>query len=250
MYRKSIWPTLAILLAVTTRAGATPITLSISDQEFLIPLAGESGTLTLYSDGSAPTTSGFNALGSQSFYLGGGQTSSGNLTLNLFFSGFPLGGPISAAELQFTVNDFDFLPDYVTSRIILTEMAVIDAVNGTNLLDPINLAQYLPTGTTSTDDRVVVLDPINLMPPLTSADFTDPFLLSLSLQASIVNTGSSGATLYNTPEALLTDLRMTLTPVQVPEPSPLSLTLLGLGMLALGTGRQLFARRRSGKALT
>lgn len=236
--------TAAILLGATLQAGAVPINLTIANQDFLIPVAGESGELTLYSDGSAPTTSGFNALGSQSFYLAAGDTSTGDLTLNLYFSGFPLGGPIEAAELQFTVNDFDFLPDAVTASITLTEVAIIDAVNGNPLLAPINLVDYLPGGTTDTDDELIVLDPINLLPPLTSADFTDPFVLSLGLQATVVNNGSRGMNLYNTPEALITNLSLSLTPVQIAEPSPLSLSLLGLLAITLGNGRRFLRPRR------
>jgi len=218
--------TTAILLAAALQAQAVPILLTIPNQAFLIPLDGESGELTLYSDGSAPTTSGFNALGSQSFFLGAGATSAGDLNLNLYFSGFPLGGPIQSADVQFTVDDFDFLPDNVTRSIILTEMAVIDAVNGTNLLAPINLHDYLPGGITDTDDEIIVLDPINLIPPLTSADFTDPFILSLDLRASVVNNGSFGVNLRNTPEALVTDLSLSLT--TVPEPGTLGLLVAGL----------------------
>jgi len=90
---------------------ADPFVLSVNTADILIPLNGESGTLTVYSDGTTPETSGFNELGSQSFPLAGNSTSTGTLILSLVLSGYPLGNPISAATIQFTVNDLDCLVD-------------------------------------------------------------------------------------------------------------------------------------------
>src|SRR5687768_11682667 len=57
---------LVCLLGVPSAASAGPIDLHLLTPQFLIPLAGQSGSLTIYSNG--PTqTSGFNALGSQTF---------------------------------------------------------------------------------------------------------------------------------------------------------------------------------------
>jgi hypothetical protein len=216
-------------------ARADPFQLTVAAPNFLIPLAGQDGTLTVFSDGRAAQTTGFNALGSQTFTLGGYATSSGYLTLNLFFSGFPLGLPdqiVNDASIQFTVRDFDFLTDQVTTRVTLREMAILRAVNGAPLHDPINLASYLPAGTTTTDDRTITLRPIDLMPPLASADFTDPFILSLRLTATATNTGSGAVTLTNTPEGIFAGITLSgdVTPTPVPEPA--SALLLGLGLAA------------------
>lgn len=140
---------LLVMLGLPSVVQATPFQLTVAAPSFLIPLAGQVGTLTVYSDGRASQTTGFNALGSQTFTLGGNSTSTGSLTLNLFFSGFPLGRPdqiVNDASIQFTVSDLDFLTDQVTSRITLQEMAILNAVNGSPLSAPVNLASYLPSG--------------------------------------------------------------------------------------------------------
>jgi hypothetical protein len=216
-----------------TALAAGPITLSIATPDFLIPLAGKTGSLTVYSDGSAPGTEGFNALGNQTFTLGAGSTSTGTLILNLWFSGSPLGDPnylVNDAHLQFTVDDFDFLTDQVTRYVTLKEYAVIKSINGDPLYSPINLANYLPAGTTDTDDELITLKPIDLMPPLTAADFTNPFIISLKLTATAKNTGTSSVTLVNTPESLISNVSLNLTTTPVPEPS--TLFLLGSASLA------------------
>lgn len=227
-------------------AAADPIVLSTPNVPFLIPVNGQSGTLTIYSNGSAPTTSGFNSLGSQIFTLGAQSTSSGSLLLNLVFSGFPLGGPIVDAAIQFSVTDLDFLPDFVTKSIVLTEMALISGVNGTPIGSPINLANYLPGGTLSTDNQTITLNPISLIPPLTSVDFTNPFILSLSLSATVTNSSWSSVTLLNTPEAIVSNVSLSLTPQppppqQVPEPS--TVLLMGGGLVGL-----YFSRRRRSRS--
>lgn len=237
---------LFVVMGLPSVVRADPFQLSIAAPNFLIPLAGQNGTLTVYSDGRAPTRSGFNALGSQTFNLGGHATSTGYLTLNLYFTGFPLGRPdqiINDAFIQFTVRDLDFLTDHVTNRVTLNEAAIIRSVNGTNLATAINLANYLPNGTRSTDDRTITLKPIDLMPPLSGSDFTNPFILSLRLTATAHNSGSHSVQLTNTTEGIMSGIRLTGNfnpkpppppppppPQQVPE--PMSAFLLGIGLLA------------------
>lgn len=221
------------LMASPSELRAGPI-LSIATPDFLIPLNGQSGTLTVYSDSTAPTTSGFPSLTNQTFTLAANSTSTGTLTLNMVFSGYPLGDPsylITDAYLNLTVKDFDFLTDQVTSTITLKEYAVIKSVNGDPLYSPINLANYLPSGTTSTDDVSIALKPIDLMPPLTSEDFTNPFIISLKLTAVAKNTGSQSVTVTNTPESLISNVKLTLTGTPVPEPS--TLLLFGAASLLL-----------------
>jgi hypothetical protein len=232
------------LCLAPTLAAADPIVLTTPNVPFLIPVNGQSGTLTIYSNGSAPTTSGFNALGSQTFTLGANSTSSGSLLLNLVFSGQPLGSPISNATSQFTVTDLDFFTSYVTSTVTLKEAALISYVNGSALGTPINLASYLPTGTTITNNQTITLDPIALMPPLSSANFTNPFVLSLTLSAVVKNSGSKAVTLLNTPESIVSNVSLSLTPQQVPEPS--MIVLLGAGLTGLMVGR----RRRTARQLS
>lgn len=235
----------SIVFSTPARVAAGPITLSIATPDFLIPLAGQTGSLTVYSDGSSPTVSGFNALGTQTFTLAGGATSTGSLTLNLWFSGFPLGDPsyeVIDAFLRFTLDDFDLITDQVTRYVTLKEYAVIKSINGDPLYSPIDLANYLPAGTTSTDDKLITLNPIDLMPPLTSADFTNPFIISLKLTAVAKNAGSTAVTLVNTPEAVVTNASLTVSAIPVPEPS--TLLLLGSASFICGWKRS----RRSAAA--
>ncbi|MGB2718057.1 MAG: PEP-CTERM sorting domain-containing protein [Vicinamibacterales bacterium] len=225
----------SIVFSSPAQVAAGPITLSVTTPDFLIPLAGQTGSLTVYSDGSSPTVTGFNSLGTQTFTLAAGATSTGTLTLNLWFSGFPLGDPnyeVTDAFLRFTLDDFDLITDQVTRYVTLKEYAVIKSINGDPLYSPINLANYLPAGTTSTDDKLITLNPIDLMPPLTAADFTNPFIISLKLTAVAKNTGSTSVTLMNTPEAVVTSANLTVSVAPVPEPS----TLLLLGSACLVSG--------------
>jgi hypothetical protein len=238
---------------------ADPVVIAIDTPKFLIPLAGQTGSsLTVYSDGTAADPDGpFNALGSQSFTLVGGSncnssgwcsnpgTSSGDLTLNLVFTGSLLGAPfgdILSAVLQFSLYDFDFVTDHVTQQITLKEMAVLTQVNDTWLPvgDRINLANYVAAGI-QTDDRYVTLAPISLYPdPLSDGDFTNPMTLSITLSAVAKNYGSQSVSLINTPEKLVSGLTLSLTPTQVPEPS--TFILFGFSAAAIW-GRRRVSRR-------
>lgn len=229
---------LGLAAGVIPHAKADTMELSVAVPSFIIPLNGQSGTLTVFSDGSSPLWGGdINVLGSQTFTLGGNSSSSGDLLLNLHFSGDPLGNPaytIEDANLSLKVDDLDFSPDYVTSSIVLQEMAILNGVNGSLLSTPIDLADYLPAGTTTTDDVTIGLDPIPLFPLLSASDFTDPFILSLRLSAVVTNSGSRSVTLLNTPEGLVSDLSLTLTPrTSVPESGGLFLFVAGLASLFL-----------------
>jgi len=238
---------LSALLGLPYQAKAGPITISTPD--FLIPVAGESGVLTVYSDGRAPVTSGFNALASQTFTLDGGAVSSGELILNLVFSGSLLGAPyddISNALLSLEVTDFDFLTDDITSHVTLNELAVLQKVNGVLLpvADRIKLVDYLPSGA-ETDDETVLLNSISLTPgPLDLDDYTSELILSLQLTAVAKNEGWSSVTMFNAPESLMSNVSLSLTKVTttaVPEPS----TMLLLGGGLVGVCRRLKKRGSS-----
>lgn len=221
-----------VALGFSAPLWADPIQLNIATPDFIIPLNGQTGSLTVYSDPSRdPYTTGFNSLGSQTFALDPYATSTGTLYLNLHFSGWPLGVPgyaVDSAYLQFTVDDFDFLTDQVTEKITLKEMAILRKVNGETIDTPIDLKNYLPAGATDTDDEEITLNPIPLMPLLSADDFSDPFILQLKLTATAKNYGSSKVTLVNTPESIITDVNLKVTATRVPEPS--TLLLLGAGL--------------------
>jgi hypothetical protein len=238
------------LLAVPSTALAGAITLSVETPEFLIPIGGQTGRLTVFADGCPPShpggcgprTTGFDALGSQTYALAGNNTSSsGTLFLDLVFFGSPLGDPlqlVTSAILQFSVFDLDLLPDQVTTKITLTEVALITGVNGGSIT-PIKLIDYLPDGISSTDDVLIDLDPITLFPgPLSPSAFDyNPMTLSLKLKATATNKGTGTVTLVNTPEQIFGDMHLTFESVRVPEPS--TLVLLGIGLAAS------IARRRA-----
>ena len=228
---------LSALVGLPYQAKASPITINTPD--FLIPVAGQSGVLTVYSDGRAPVTSGFNALGSQTFTLAGGGTSSGQLILNLVFSGSLLGAPyndIIGALLTLAVTDFDFLTDHITSHVTLNELAVLQNVNGVLLpvADRINLIDYLPGGA-ETDDETVMLNSISLTPgPLDLDDYTSELMLSLKLTAVAKNDGWSSVYLINTPESLISNVSLSFTEETITEvPEPSTLLLLGGGLVSV-----------------
>jgi hypothetical protein len=228
---------LATLGLSVRSAQAGPIELVINAPEFLIPLNGQSGVLDVYANGSA-TTTGFNALGSQTFFLGAGATSTGDLLLNFHFSGFPLGDPsyeITNAVLGLSVYDLDLKVDWVTSSIKLWETAYITSAGGETAA--INLKNYLPTGST-TDDRLIQLNPVPLFPPLEAGFFDDPFTISIALTATVRNYGSSGVTLLNTPEQIVPTVKLRVEAVPVPEPGSMFLLATGLAVLA-GSARRL-----------
>ena len=211
--------------------------ISITAPDSIIPLNGKSGTLDIFSDPLLSPIAGgdINVLGSQSFWApsdpSGGVVSTGELLLRLHFSGPPLNYPnaiIGDASIRFKVIDFDLLPDQVTRKITLLEMALLDGANGMPITPAINLQDYLPASVTNTDDVTVQLDPIDLIPPLTAADFTDPFILSFTLSAELTNTGYKKY-LRNTPETILGDMHLKVNTV----PEPNTVALLGLGLLFL-----------------
>ena len=218
--------------------------ISITAPDFIIPLDGKSATLDIYSNSSlSPIPGGdINVLGSQSFYAPsdptGGVVSTGELILNMYFSGHPLNLIIGDATINFTITDFDLLPDQVTRKIILREMALLDGANGTPITPAINLQDYLPPSVTNTDDVTVQLNPIDLIPPLSASDFTDPFILSLTLIGELTNTGPKKY-LRNTPETIMGNMHLKVNTVLEPD----TVALLGLGLLFL----TVIARRRATK---
>ena len=224
------------ILALTVAAGLTPQVkaatspFSISAPDFLIPWGGQNGTLTLFSDGRAPETSGFNVLGIQKLTIAGNSVSSGTLTLNLHFpslASFDSLSEVQSAMLRLTVRDFDFLGDQISTGVSLRETAVLSAINGSPLTAPIELGNLLPAGTTVTDNKILTLNPIVLTGSALPVNSTEPFILSFTLTATITSHSSRSLTLYNAPERITSDITLALAPTTVPEPS--TLALIGLG---------------------
>lgn len=235
---------LAVVAGLVPQLGAAPDALSIASPEFLIPLGGQAGTLTLYADGRAPETSGFNALGHQKVTVGAHSVSSGTLTLNLVFPGFALEdavATIGSAQIQARLRDLDFRGDVVAPGVTLTETATLTAINGSPLATAISLGGYLPLGTLITDNEEVVLDPIRLDASALAANFAAPFTLTFKLNATLVNNSREAFTTINRPESGTSDINLTLVPASVPEPS--TWALIGLGAL-LGLAQVVLRRRR------
>jgi hypothetical protein len=234
---------LTIATGMAPQLGAAdPDALSISVPEFLIPLGGRTGTLTLYADGRAPETSGFNVLGRQRVTIAANSVSSGTLNLNLVFPGFLLDDPaatIGGARFGLRMSDVDFMGDQIAPGITLTETAALTAINGIPLASLIDLAGYVPLGTRATDNQVLALDPVRMDGPL-PASFAAPFTLSFTLTATVVNHTPRAFSMINKPESVSSDVNLALVPANVPEPS--TWALVGLGTI-LGL-TQVLRRRR------
>ena len=207
-----------------------PITVSAPD--FLIPLGGQSGTLDVYFDGRPAETSGFDVLGNQKVLLRANSESSGMVTLNLHLPGFLLeepGSTIDSASLKFTVRDLDLFPDQFASGVTLKETAALTAVNGIQLVNPIDFLNYLPAGTRDTDGKEIALNPILLSQMmLPSVNFADPFVLSFTFTATATSHGLRAFNLYNAPEGIASNIRLDVVPAPPPVPEPSTVALAGL----------------------
>ena len=217
-----------IALELTPKLHAAPGGILLDAPDFVIPI-GANGTLDLFSDGRAPETSGFNVLGRQRLTLQANSVSSGTLTLNLHFLGFPLaeGAEVNGASLRATVRDLDFMKSSIGFGATLQETAALTSINGVPLAAPMVLGNYLPAGMSRTDNQLLTLDPVLLSRSTLPASFAGPLVLSFTLTATLT-TGSRPITMVNTPEHIASDVSLTLSPTTVPEPS--TFALLGVGV--------------------
>lgn len=221
-------------------------TVTIPAPDFLIPLGGQSGVLDVYYDGRPPETSGFNVLGNQRTFVRANTESAGMVTLNLHLPGFDSLDPdfiINTASLQFTVRDLDLIPVQFAPGVTLQETAALTAINGINLLQPIDFLDYLPRGTRKTDEVEITLNPI----PLAQAgapeiDYSEPFVLTFQFTATVTARGLRSYELFNAAESIASDIQLTLSPAPPPVPEPSTLAIAGLMLLVAGWGF-----RRKGK---
>ncbi len=217
---------------------------SISAPDFLIPMNGQVGILDIYTDGRPAETSGFNVLGHQKVFIPANGVSSGSLTLNLHFSGFTPevpGTTVETVELQFTLRDLDTIPVQAVPGLMLQEKGSLTGINGVTLSNPFLFENFLPSGTTKTDGELITLEPFLLnQSALPGINFSEPFVLTFTFEATATSSGTRGYSLYNGPENLASGIRLSVVPGQVPEPSTVAL----LGMGALGLGVMFWRRRR------
>ncbi len=217
-------------------AGSETVTLSAPD--FLIPIGGQSGTLDVYFDGRPPETSGFNVLGDQKAFVRANSVSAGMVTLNLHLPGFNPTDPdfvVNSASLQFTLRDLDFLPDQFAPGVTLQESASLTAINGVDLVNPVNFIDYLPRGTRKTDGVEITLNPISLAQPgMPTVNYSEPFVLTFEFTATVTARGLRSYDLYNAAESIASDIQLTLSPAPPPVPEPSTFALGGLACLIAG----------------
>lgn len=224
----------AVLLSTQCAQAELPNPFTIEIPDFLIPLDGRNSTLDVFSDGTLPSVTGFNVLGSQSVFVRANSVSAGMLTLNLHLPAFLPTGPahtdefVRSARLLFSVTDLDLFGDQPFSGLTLQESASVTAINGVRLNSPLTFASLLPAGVTSTDDQTITLNPIDLQSSaLPNIDFTQPLVVSLTFNASATVRGVRGFNIINGRERFGASLQV----VVVPEPQ--TYLLLGLGFAAM-----------------
>lgn len=225
-------------------------TVSLSAPDFLIPLGGQSGTLDVFFDGRPPETSGFDVLGNQKVFVRANSQSAGMVTLNLHLPGFSASDPesiINSASLQFKVRDLDFFPDQFAPGITLRETAALTAINGIQLVNPIDFFDLLPSGTRDTNEKEITLNPISLVQPgMPQVNFANPFVVSFTFTATVTSRGLRSFELRNGAESIASDIQLTLGPAPPPVPEPSTWVIGTLGVLLSGWR---MARLRKSKPL-